>query len=124
MKKRNEHHTKYMKVLQTLFVSYAITGILLIILAMFLYKLKLGEKEVAAAIVGIYVISTGIGGVIIGKRMKKKRLFWGLGLGIGYFVLLFAITLGIYHSFQGNNTQILTTLLLCASGGMLGAMIS
>ena len=41
-----------------------------------------------------------------------------------YFVLLMLITLGVYHAFQGNVTNIAVTFLLCAGGGMLGGMIA
>lgn len=124
MQKRTGKNEKFMRVLKALLISYVITGILLITLAMFLYKLELNEKSVSAAIVGIYVLSTMAGGVIIGKMMKNRRLFWGLGLGVLYFSLLLAITLGIYHSFHGNSNSVVSTFLLCSAGGMLGAMIS
>ena len=84
----------------------------------------LNEKIVSAAIVGIYVVSTLIGGMIIGKLTKSKRYLWGMVLGIIYFVLLLRITLGVYRTLNGDSVSIVTSLILCAGGGMTGGMIS
>lgn len=124
MERRSKKESKVMWVLKALLASYIITGILLLALAMALYKLELNEKSVSAAIVAIYVVSTLIGGIIIGKLAKVRRFIWGLGLGIGYFALILLITLGVYRTLNGDGTNMLTTLILCAGGGMTGAMIS
>ena len=77
-----------------------------------------------AGIVLIYVISTFSAGFVLGKLAGKRKFLWGLFAGITYFVLLMLITLGVYHAFQGNVTNIAVTFLLCAGGGMLGGMIA
>ena len=97
---------------------------LLLVLTFFMYKFELNEKIVSAAIVGIYVVSTLIGGMIIGKLTKSKRYLWGMVLGIIYFVLLLLITLGVYRTLNGDSVSIVTSLILCAGGGMTGGMIS
>ncbi|MGN1166637.1 MAG: TIGR04086 family membrane protein [Lachnospiraceae bacterium] len=124
MEKRIRKDSKIMWILKSLLTSYIVTGILLVILAMLLYKFELNEKIVSAAIVGIYVISTLIGGFIIGKLMKVRRFLWGMGIGILYFALLLLITLGVYRTLNGNSANLLTTFILCAGGGMAGGMIS
>ena len=108
----------------SLLASYIVTGILLLVLTFFMYKFELNEKIVSAAIVGIYVVSTLIGGMIIGKLTKSKRYLWGMVLGIIYFVLLLLITLGVYRTLNGDSVSIVTSLILCAGGGMTGGMIS
>ena len=45
-------------------------------------------------------------------------------LGIIYFVLLLLITLGVYRTLNGDSVSIVTSLILCAGGGMTGGMIS
>lgn len=124
MERRIQKDSKVMWVLKSLLASYIVTGILLLLLTMGLYKMDLDEKVVSAAIVAIYVAATLIGGIIIGKLAKVKRYLWGLGLGIGYFALLLLITLGVYHTLNGNGSGLLTTFILCAGGGMAGGMIS
>ena len=122
-----ENMQKNIKVIwwiKSLLASYIVTGILLLVLTFFMYKFELNEKIVSAAIVGLYVVSTLIGGMIIGKLTKSKRYLWGMVLGIIYFVLLLLITLGVYRTLNGDSVSIVTSLILCAGGGMTGGMIS
>ena len=122
-----ENMQKNIKVIwwiKSLLASYIVTGILLLVLTFFMYKFELNEKIVSAAIVGIYVVSTLIGGMIIGKLTKSKRYLWGMVLGLLYFVLLVLITLGVYRTLNGDSVSIVTSLILCAGGGMTGGMIS
>ena len=109
---------------KSLLCGYIVTGFLLLILALMLYKLGLSEQNVNAGIVLIYVISTFSAGFVLGKLAGKRKFLWGLFAGITYFVLLMLITLGVYHAFQGNVTNFAVTFLLCAGGGMLGGMIA
>ena len=124
MERQFQKDSKVMWVLKSLLASYVITGVLLVLLAAVLYKFELNEKMVSAAIIAIYVVATLIGGIMIGKYAKTRRFVWGLGLGIGYFALLLLITLGVYHSLNGNGDNLITTFILCAGGGMVGGMIS
>ena len=89
---------------KSLLCGYIVTGFLLLILAL--------------------MISTFSAGFVLGKLAGKRKFLWGLFAGITYFVLLMLITLGVYHAFQGNVTNIAVTFLLCAGGGMLGGMIA
>lgn len=111
-------------ILKALLISYVLTGALLLVLAMLLYKLNMDEKAVSAGIIAIYITATLIGGLAIGKMAGSRRFMWGLILGILYFALLLLITLGVYRTLDGAAGNILTTFLLCAGGGMIGGMIS
>lgn len=124
MEKQIRKDSKVMWVLKALLVSYIITGILLLILTFLMYKIELNEKSVAAAIVAVYLVSTLIGGIIIGKLARVKRYLWGMGLGIVYFGLLLLITLGVYRTLNGDAANLMTTFILCAGGGMAGGMLS
>ena len=110
--------------LKSLLCAYVVTGIMLLILTLLLYKAGLSEENVNAGIILTYVISTFAGGFVIGKLTGVKKFLWGLLAGIMYFVLLLLISLGVYHSVQGELMNLLTTFLLCAGGGMLGGMVS
>ena len=110
--------------LKALLFSFIMTGILLLILTLLLYKAGLSEENINAGIILTYVISTFSGGFVIGKLIGVKKFLWGLLLGVLYFVLLMLISLGIYHSLQSDVVNLVTTFLLCAGGGMLGGMIS
>ena len=124
MERKLRKDARVMWILKSLLVSYVLTGILLLLLAVALYKLELNKKAVSAAIVAIYIVSTLLGGIIIGKFARVRRYLWGLGLGIGYFALLLLITLGVYHTLNGDAANLVTTFILCAGGGMAGGMLS
>ena len=112
------------RMLKALLCAYVVTGIMLMLLTVLLYKAGLSEENVNAGIILTYVISTFAGGFVIGKLTGVKRFLWGLQAGILYFALLLLISLGVYHSLQGEAENLLTTFLLCAGGGMLGGMVS
>ena len=115
---------KAVDILKALLCAYVMTGILLLILTVLLYKAGLSEENINAGIILTYVISTFSGGFVIGKLAGVKKFLWGLLLGIMYFVLLLLISLGIYHSLQSDMMNLVTTFLLCAGWGMLGGMVS
>ena len=97
---------------------------MLVILAFLLYKLNLGEKIVSAAIIVIYVAATLFGGFTTGRKMQNRRFLWGLLMGAAYFLVLAAVSFGVGKGDVHLGTSFLTTLVLCAGGGMLGGMLS
>ena len=113
-----------MWMVKALLAAYVVTGILLIILALALYKFELNEGAVTAGVTAVYLISTFTGGLVVGKLAKVRRFLWGIVLGILYFALLLLVTVGIYRTFHGSSTEILVTFALCAGGGRAGGMIS
>lgn len=124
MKNMMEKGTQAIQILKSLLASYLVTGILLFVLTLFLYKFEWDEQMVTAGIIVIYVLSTFVGGFILGKLKRVRKFLWGLIIGVLYFVLLFLISFGVYRSFDGNGTNVITALLLCAGGGMLGGMLA
>lgn len=124
MERKPGRNIKAVWLLKALLTGYIVTGILLLILALLLYKLDLDEQKVTMGIIVIYVLSTFIGGFIMGRLVGVRKFFWGLTLGVIYFALLLLVSIAVNHSLQSNGTNIVTTLLLCAGGGMLGGMVS
>ncbi len=124
MERQVYRQSKIMWMLKSLLVSYAVTAVLLMGLTMLLYKLELNEKIVSAGIIAIYFTSTFIGGIVIGKLVRVRRFLWGMILGVLYFALLLFITLGVYRTLNGDSVNLMTTLILCTCGGMVGGMIS
>ncbi len=121
---RLEKNQKIIWLLKALLFSYVVTGISLLLLSVLLYKFEWNEHLVSAAIVAVYVLSTVVGGIVIGKLVRTRRFFWGLLLGNLYFVLLLVITIILYRSLSGNGLNMLTAWILCTGGGMAGGMIS
>ena len=124
MRKKEQNEVWIMWMVKALLAAYVATGILLIILALALYKFELNEGAVTAGVTAVYLISTFTGGLVVGKLAKVRRFLWGIVLGILYFALLLLVTVGIYRTFHGSSTEILVTFALCAGGGMAGGMIS
>ena len=124
MRKKEQNEVWIMWMVKALLAAYVVTGILLIILALALYKFELNEGAVTAGVTAVYLISTFTGGLVVGKLAKVRRFLWGIVLGILYFALLLLVTVGIYRTFHGSSTERLVTFALCAGGGMAGGMIS
>lgn len=121
---RKRRGEKIMWMLKSLLASYIVTGLLLLGLTFLVYKFELDEQVVVAGIVAIYVVSTFMGGYIIGKLTVVKKIAWGMIVGAVYFVLLFLISYGVYREFNTNGISALTTAILCIGGGTLGGMLS
>lgn len=121
---RLEKNQKIIWLLKALLFSYVVTGISLLLLSVLLYKFEWNEHLVSAAIVAVYVLSTVVGGIVIGKLVRTRRFFWGLLLGNLYFILLLVITIILYRSLSRNGLNMLTAWILCTGGGMTGGMIS
>ena len=115
---------KIMWMLKSLLASYIVTGLLLLVLTFLVYKFELDEQLVVAGIVAIYVVSTFMGGYIIGKLTGVKKFVWGMMIGAVYFILLYLISYGVYREFNTNGISAITTAILCIGGGTLGGMLS
>ena len=106
-----------------LLAACLITILLLLILAWLYYKLKLSGMPLAAGACGIYLLASGLGGFLAGKRAQLRRFFWGALTGLLYFVLIFIISTAVNAGIPSPD-GFLTALLLCTGGGMLGAILS
>lgn len=120
--KEDKEIEPYIGVAHSLMCAYVVTGILLLILAAFLYQMDIGQEKVAIGIILIYIIGNFCGGYKAGKYMCERKYLWGLLVGLLYVVLLFLITLVVYRTMNHNN--VLSTIVLCMASGMIGGMIS
>lgn len=117
-------NAKPLLMMKALLLAYAVTGILLLVLAFLLYKLGLGESQVNLGIMVIYIVSCLLGGFYMGKKVKVRRFAWGMGLGAGYAVLLTAVTFLTEHQARGDMKEMTLMFFLCFLGGALGGMLS
>lgn len=124
MDKTGKKNSMPAMIMKVLLVSYIITGILLLILAALLLKLSLTENIVSVGIIMIYIISSLIGGWIMGRKMPARKFLWGGILGAVYFLILIIITLLVNHTLQKEVGNIFTTFLICAGSGMVGGMLA
>ncbi len=124
MKSRDAKSNPVTAVLAAVFVMFIVSGLLLLLLAMLLYKMELEESAVRIGIIAIYVVAGIAGGFLMGKIMREQKYLWGLAAGAIYFVLLFAVSVAVKGGFDLDMTRVLTTMILCGASGMAGGMIS
>lgn len=120
---QKENKVTAMFFLKCLLASYIFTGLLLLILALLMYKAGIGPRVVSISIILIYVLSTFFAGFIAGKRMNSRKFLWGLLMGVLYFAVLALMSLIVNHSVGAMGNSFFTTLVLCLGGGMLGGML-
>ena len=107
-----------------LFASYFMTAVMLLILALLLYKMDLDESKIAAGILIVYIVSGFVGGFLAGKGIGSKKYLWGLAVGILYFIILMGISAASGNILLQEGVHVLTTVILCAGSGMMGGMLS
>lgn len=103
--------------------AWVVTALLLLLMALLLFKLELNESKVSLGMTAVYVLSCFFGGLAAGKGGKKKKFLWGLLTGAVYFLVLFLLSWNLGAERDGFLSLILTGA-LCLGGGMLGGMIS
>lgn len=115
---------KVRAVLKSLLFAYALTGVFLLLLAFFLFQFDLGEGPVTVGIIVVYVLSCLMGGFMAGKLVRKDKYFWGVVVGLSYFLLLLAVSFAAQGKWDMSLQHALTTFFMCVGGGALGGMLS
>lgn len=105
MEKKLFENICFTRLVKALMLSYFLTMLMLLGLSFGLYKFDLSEKTVRIGILAVYIISTFAGGFAMGKMGKTRKFLRGFMLGMLYFLLLLAISAGIYRSVQGGNAD-------------------
>ena len=107
-----------------LLVMYAMTAILLFLLALLVQRLGIESGGISVGICIVYVISCFVGGFFAGKVQKSKKFIWGILIGMMYVIIMLVITLVAKHGFHATVSDFITNLLLCLGSGMIGGMLS
>ena len=111
-------------VIKGLILSYAMTGVLLAVLAFLVFQFDLAETVTDVSITAIYVIVTFLGAFIVGKKVREQKFLWGFLLGFMYIIIISVVAIALGQVFQVASTASLTTAALCIGGGLLGGMLS
>lgn len=112
---------KLVAMLKTLLISYIITAILLLLLALGLYKFNMSAWQITAGVIVTYALSTFVGGYILARKQKTRRLLWGVALGVIYFVILTVISLLMNKGVGIDTTYAIRAVLICVGAGAIGA---
>lgn len=116
--------SKGVVIVKALFISYLVTGLILLILALVMYKMEPPDMVISAGIIFSYIFSCFMGGLLVGKNTGSKKYLWGLLLGLLYFVIIFAVSTLLNKDVLGQLGNTVTVFIMCTLGGMLGGMIS
>ncbi len=82
MEKMKHYQGAAMRLLKALLAAYIVTGGLLLLLALLLYKLRLSESVINLSITAIYLIACFLAGFLMGKMMKTRKYLWGAAGGL------------------------------------------
>lgn len=116
--------SKGMVLVKSLFISYVLTGIILLLLALIMYKAHPAEIVINAGVVFAYIFSAFVGGFTVGKKTQEKRFLWGIVLGVLYFAIIFAVSILMNKDVISQLGSTITVFIMCSFGGMLGGMLS
>lgn len=124
MDKAFRQNTKMFAVLKGLLFSYIITAFILLLLSFLMLKLDLSSAVISGGIIFAYIVSTFIGGLIVGKKAEQKKFLWGLIMGVFYFIILMLISLMMNRTEPMPLNNLFTAFIICSLSGMAGGMIS
>lgn len=111
-------------ILIDLVAMYVITGILLLLLAFFMYKGNLPEAVMNGAIIAIYVIAGFFGGFFIGRYAGVRKYLWGMLIGGLYYLILVLVGLILHRGIGSDPVHLFSTLALCLLSSTAGGMLS
>lgn len=104
-------------------LAYIISALVLVVLALLMYKMDLSESVVRGAIIFAYVVSCFVSGMVVSANREGRRYLWGLLQGVIYYVILLVVSMICNRAVFTQIPGILPALFLCAFGGMLGGMV-
>ncbi len=115
---------KIFTVLKVLIIAYILTGVLLLIAALLMYKLGLVESQVRLFIMVIYGVSNIVAGLIYCKIKGGRRVLNGALIGVLYYALLSIVSFIVNHGFYDDIKKAVISLVICVTGGILGGIMS
>ena len=110
-------------ILLGLLIAYAITVVGILVLALGLYKWNFSVNTVEIGILILYLLSCLVGGMIAGKKAGNRKFFWGLMLGVSYFLVLVILSLMGEEGIASGFKEIILPGIICLFSGMLGGML-
>lgn len=101
-----------------------LSALILLVLSAVMLKNAMTPNFVAGGVISVYVISSLVGGFLIGQIKGRQKFIWGGLIGVSYFFVLFLAGKIIYHSGLHFDFQTVSSGLICAVSGMIGGMIA
>ena len=105
---------KVLYIVQSLVAAYIVTGLLLCLLAFIVYQSNTGTKMANLGITLTYIFASILAGMIIGKKIGKRKFLWGFFVGVLYFAINFNICcVSGKYSYFFNRTHHSIVLMYC-----------
>lgn len=114
---------KVVSIFKVLLMEFLCSAVLLALVALLMYKAGI-DQSVTIILVGVvYFVTTFVGGLVMGKAQREKRLIWGIAMGILYIAILMLIAVLIKSELVGSH-QLVVCIACSIFGGALGGMFS
>lgn len=110
--------------LRSLLFSYLLSAILLLIVSYALYRFRLKESQIRAAVTVIYILSCILGGFLSGRTIRRQRFLCGLFTGLAYFLVLLAVSFLLGKGIHTELPKLFSIAGMCLGGGILGGIFS
>ncbi len=107
-----------------LLLAFFLTTALLLLLALLMYKLKWGNDLIRIGVYATYFLACFLPTLLTGKKMRSRRLLWGLAVSALYFVLFFTVAAALGTGLFAAPGRLVTVLGLCLAGGAFGGIVS
>ncbi|HHT98434.1 MAG TPA: TIGR04086 family membrane protein [Clostridiales bacterium] len=124
MDKSLRSNTKFISLFKGLIFSYIVTAVIILLLSFLSLKLELPNIVLSGGIVLSYILSTFLGGLIVGKVVDVKKYLWGFLLGVFYFMIIMIISIAINKATGLPLANMFVVFVLCSLSGMIGGMVS
>mgnify|MGYP003293643461 CR=1 FL=1 len=111
-------------VVVSIFGSYVVTFLGILVLAFALLMFQITESSVDIGILIIYILAGLMAGFIVGKRTGSRKFLWGMISGACYFLILFLVSLAFGQDVNHLGSDLTTTMFICIGSGTLGGMLS
>lgn len=112
-----------LRVIKGVILAYVISGVILLVLALLMFRWNVSEGVVRGGIIFAYVLSCFISGMMVSRAQTGRRYLWGILMGVLYYSILLVVSLICTKGTAAGLTGLLSTLFLCVFGGMLGGML-
>lgn len=114
----------FCKFLVVLGIMLICSAVLLAVLSMIIWKMDGNGGVLCAGVMLTYVLSSMLGGFLMGKMMGKQKFFWGVMAGLMYFLVLLVTGVCLLDIRINGNMQLVSGGLACVISGMLGGMFA
>ena len=116
--------TNYLlKLLIALVISYLITGVATMVAAFFVYKMELGDKAIIVITSLIYSLASLSGGIYVGGKVEKKKLFSGMLLGLIYSIVIVLVGICVSKGGLEYSRDILLMFIISVISGGMGSLM-